>query len=105
MATRNPIDIILDPNSNENVVFYDSDDKPIEFEQVALIPIGKQLYCLLSPVEKQIFGLDKDQCFVFQIFTDKLREDSLLIISDENIINQVMSVYKELYEDNKKVKK
>ena len=51
MKIRNPIEQILDENNMENVVLYDTDNKPIEFEQVAVIPLENDelLYAILIP--------------------------------------------------------
>ena len=39
MAKRNPYEMLLDENNNENIIFYDQDGNPMEFEQIALLEI------------------------------------------------------------------
>lgn len=92
---KNPIDQILDPNDTDPVVLYDDKDNGIEFEQICLVPLKKQLYCILRPT-KPMKGLDADEALVFQIYTDKEREDTLLLITDSKLMDEVFNVYYEL---------
>lgn len=97
---RNPIDAILDPNYNGNVVLYDSEDKGIEFEQVCLVPINRQIYCILRPVKKQLMGLGDNEALVFQIIEKTKKEDALIFVNDKTIIDKVFDIYYKLL-DNK----
>lgn len=97
---KNPIDSILDPNDNGPVTLYDDNDNGIEFKQICLVPIKKQIYCILKPV-KPLEGLDENEALVFQIYTDKEREDTLLLITDQKIIDDVFEVYDKLFEERK----
>ena len=96
---KNPIDAILDPKDNGPVTLYDAHDNGIEFEQICLIPIKKQIYCILRPVEK-MKGLADDEALVFQIHSGEDREDSLILITNQKIIDAVFNEYYKLLEKN-----
>ena len=95
-SKRNPIDALLDPNDNAPITLYDENDNGIEFKQICLVPIKNQIYCILKPV-KPLEGLGANEGLVFQIYTDKEREDTLLLITDEKIISDVFDIYDDLY--------
>ena len=50
----NPIEQILDENNIDNIVLYNENDEPFEFEQIAIIPLEdgekQSLYAILLPV-------------------------------------------------------
>ncbi|MBO4554863.1 MAG: hypothetical protein J5713_03685 [Clostridia bacterium] len=46
------LDILLDDDNHDNITLYDEQENPIEFEQVAVIPLGEseedgELSCIL----------------------------------------------------------
>ena len=41
---KNPFLMLLDENNNDNIVFYDENNNPLEFEQVALINLDEQQF-------------------------------------------------------------
>ena len=44
------IDILLDEGNDDNIILYDENDQPNEFEQVALVPFNGKVYAILKPV-------------------------------------------------------
>ena len=44
----NPIDAIYDENNEENIVLYNENDEPVEFEQIAVIPIEDNVYVIVT---------------------------------------------------------
>ena len=42
----NAIDALLDENNTDNVTIYDENDKPYEFEQIAIIPHKERLFAI-----------------------------------------------------------
>ncbi|MBR2986897.1 MAG: DUF1292 domain-containing protein [Clostridia bacterium] len=92
----NPLDMLLDESCNDNIVLYDDDGEPIEFEQIALIPIEETLYFILRPIEME--GLEEDEAFVFQLIeTD---EDSTIdLVEDDEIVEKVFELYYSLLDD------
>lgn len=95
----NPIEQILDENNIENIVLYNENDEPYEFEQIALIPLdhdGKQdLYAILVPVTP-LAGIEEDEALVFEIIE---RENVIRVCDNEQIVDQVMTEYEKLLEE------
>lgn len=92
----NPLDMLLDESCNDNIVLYDDDGEPIEFEQIALIPIEETLYFILRPIDME--GLEEDEAFVFQLIeTD---EDSTIdLVEDDETVEKVFELYYSLLDD------
>lgn len=95
----NPVEALLDPNNHDNIVLYDDNDKPFEFEQIAIIPIEERTYAILTPVEG-VPGIEEDDAFVFEIIENK--EDYFLqLVENNDLINDVFDRYNNLLEEAK----
>lgn len=94
---KDPINQILDENNVENVVMYDEDNNPIEFEQVAVIPVENDelLYAILIPVTP-MQGVNEGEGVVFSI--DENAHD-IQVVNDEKKIDDVFTVYQKLIEE------
>lgn len=94
MKIRNPIEQILDENNMENVVLYDTDNKPIEFEQIAVIPLERtaMLYAIMIPVTP-MQGVNEGEGVLFVI--DELK-GTIDIERDDATIDEVLTIYKTL---------
>ncbi len=90
----NPIEQILDENNFENIILMDDENKPIEFEQVALIPLERTglLYTILVPVTP-MEGVSEGEGVMFVI--DELK-GTIEIERDDDIIDEVMAIYETL---------
>lgn len=97
VKVKDPINQILDENNIENVVMYDEDDNPIEFEQVAVIPVENDelLYAVLIPVTP-MQGVNEGEGVVFSI--DENAHD-IQVVNDEKKIDEVFSIYQKLIEE------
>lgn len=97
MTAKNPIEQILDENNTENVILYDAENKPIEFEQVALIPLERtgKLYAIMIPVTP-MQGVNEGEGVLFVV--DELKGD-IEIERDDAIIDEVLTIYKTLIEE------
>lgn len=97
MTAKNPIEQILDENNTENVILYDAEGKPIEFEQVALIPLERtgKLYAIMIPVTP-MQGVNEGEGVLFVV--DELKGD-IEIERDDAIIDEVLTIYKTLIEE------
>jgi len=97
MTVKNPIEQILDENNLDNIVLYDAENKPIEFEQVALIPLERTglLYAILIPVTP-MQGVEEGEGVLFVI--DEQKGD-LDIERDEQTIDEVLTIYQKLVEE------
>lgn len=91
----NPVKQILDENNKDNVILYDEENKPIEFEQIAVIPLNDDLYTILIPITS-MQGVNEGEGVLFKI--DEEQQD-LSIINDEKIIDEVLTIYQKLLED------
>ena len=94
MTAKNPIEQILDENNMDNVVLYDADNKPIEFEQVAVIPLERtgMLYAIMIPVTP-MQGVSEGEGVLFVI--DELK-GTIDIERDDATIDEVLSIYQTL---------
>lgn len=97
LRAKNPLEQILDENNMENIVLYDPDNKPIEFEQVAVIPLERTglLYAILIPVTP-MQGVGEGEGVLFVIDEEKGNMD---IERDDATIDEVLSIYQALIED------
>lgn len=97
MKIKNPIEQILDENNMENIVLYDAENKPIEFEQVAVIPLERtgMLYAIMIPVTP-MQGVQEGEGVLFVI--DELKGD-IDIERDDSIIDEVLTIYQKLIEE------
>ena len=91
----NPIDALFDANNQENIVLYNEKDEPIEFEQIAIIPLESAVYAILKPVEKTE-GIADDEAFVFEVVEDEEEGDSVKLVEDEKLIDAVFAEYNKL---------
>lgn len=96
MKKLNAVEQILDENNTDNVTLYDEDKNPIEFEQVALIPLEKtgKLYAILIPVQP-MQGVNEGEGVLFVVDEQKM---DVSIERDDAIIDEVLKVYQELIE-------
>ena len=70
----------------------------IVFEQIAVIPKVEELYCILKPVEP-IDGLEEDEALVFKILENEEGDASLMLETDEDVIDEVFNVYYDLLDE------
>lgn len=96
----NAVDALFDPNNEENVVLYNEKDEPVEFEQIAIIPLASSVYAILKPVEK-VEGVAEDEAFVFEIIEDEEEGDTIHLVEDETIIDKVFAEYNKLLDEDK----
>lgn len=96
LRAKDPIKQILDENNDENVVLYDDENKPIEFEQVALIENKDKLYAILIPITPMVgVGEGEGVCFLL----DEQKGD-LSVVTNEKTIDEVLEIYQKLLEES-----
>lgn len=98
MDEMNIIDQLLDPNNDENIVLYDEDNNPVEFEQIAIIPKDDSVYVLLAPVTP-MEGVGEDEAVVFVIEEDEEGEALLSIVMEDDVIDSVFAEYEALLDE------
>ena len=94
---KDPINQILSEENLENVIMFDDENKPIEFEQVAVIPLENDelLYAILIPITP-MQGVNEGEGVVFAI--DEAKHD-IQVVNDETKIDAVLTVYQKLIEE------
>ena len=96
--SENVFDKLYDENNNDNVILYNEQGDPVEFEQIAVIPYGEQVYIILHPVT-QLDGVSEDEGLVFIIGNDDDGTERLNLVVEEDIIDAVFSIYDRLVEE------
>ena len=94
---KDPIAQILDENNTENVIYPDINNNPIEFEQIAVIPLEstEKLYTILIPVTP-MENVEEGEGVLFEV--DEINR-KLIPINDSKIIDEVLEIYKKLIEE------
>lgn len=93
----NAIDALFDENNTENIILFNEKEEPVEFEQIAIIPVDENVYAILKPVQ-QIEGVKDDEAFAFEIVSDE-EEESLRLVEDDKIIDRVFAEYDKLVDE------
>ena len=86
---------LLDDENCDNVTLYDEDDNALEFEQIALIPLGEVLYAILRPATP-MEGMAEDEALVFLLDEE---EEMVTLVSDEEVGTAVFREYYKLLEE------
>jgi len=94
---KNPLEMILDEECNDNIVLFDEDGESTEFEQIAVIPLEGKLYCILRPLDMP--ELDEDEAFVFSISEDD-EEGAIDLVEDDDIVEEVFELYYTLLDED-----
>lgn len=92
-----PIDKILDENNEDPIILYDEENREIEFDQVAVIPLYEKIYVILKPIT-EIEGVADDEALVF-VIEEIEDEDTLVLVDDEQIIDLVFDEYYKLLDE------
>ena len=93
---RSAIDLLLDENYTGNIVMYDENDKEVEFEQIAIIPLNDKVYALLHPLN--VNDLAEDEAIVFSV-EEIDDEDAIVLVEDMNVVNAVFDEYYRLLKE------
>lgn len=92
------IDILLDPDSSDLIVFRDEDDQEVSFEQVAVIPLDEGLYVILKPIN-EIERVAGDEALVFRLDIDDEDNPELSIERNIEVAEQVFEKYYQLVDE------
>ena len=101
MEERNPIECLLDVDNSDPIVLYDENDKPIKFEQVALIPHKDELYAMLKPIDK-LDGVADDEAVIFHFEEDESGAQVLSVLGDDQLIDEIFAIYLDLVKEEEK---
>ena len=94
----NAIDALLDENNTDNVTIYDENDKPYEFEQIAIIPYKERLFAILKAIEDK--EANNNYAYVFEL-KDGEDDPMLELIDDDALIDEVFNEYYKLLKEDK----
>ena len=98
------LDVLLDEDNEDPITLYDEYDKPVKFDQVAIIPLDEKLYAILKPND-EIEGVADDEAIVFAIEEGQNGETSLVVESDEPTAIKVFDQYYVLLDEEEKKNK
>ena len=96
MAEKSFFDVLYDENDTENITLQNEQGEEVEFEQIAIIPLGDKAYCILRPLDMP--GIGEDEGLVFQL-VEYNDEEGLKLIVDETIIAEVFDRYGSLVDE------
>ena len=99
-----PVEMILDENNSDNIILYNDKDEPIEFEQIAVVPIDTNTYVILQPVHP-MKGIGEDEAFAFRLPNREYGEEDLQLVEDDNLIDRIFAEYIDMYKEHKKEQK
>lgn len=92
----NPVEKILDPECNDNIILYTENDQAVEFEQIAVLPVDGIIGVILRPLGDNT-GLAEDEALVFTIEQDD-NGFYLQICEDDALVDAVFDAYYRLLE-------
>jgi len=96
MSEKSVFEILTDEKDTDNIVLQNEDGEETEFEQIAVIPWGDGVYCILRPLG--IEGVAEDEAFVFQLKDDNETE-SLEVVTDDKLAAKVFEEYYRLCDE------
>lgn len=94
---KNPIDKLLDENDSDNIILYDGENEPFEFEQIAVVPYKDEIYAIMRPTF-EVEGMEDDEAIVFLIGGDE-EESYLVTETNEEVIDEVFAAYYRLLDE------
>lgn len=100
MEEKTVFEKLFDPEDASNIVLYDENEQPVEFEQIAIIPIKEEVYAVLRPVKK-MEGLEEDQAIVFLLDETNEGDEILNVVEDDETIDLVFDEYEKIYNEQK----
>lgn len=100
MEDKTIFEKLFDENDDSNIILYDEEEKAVEFEQIAIIPVKEDVYAILKPV-KPMEGMDEDTGLVFLLEESEDGEEFLNVVEDEDIIDVVFAEYEKLLNEDK----
>ncbi len=94
----NLLDILLDEDNDDPITVYDENDKPVRFDQVAIIPFKEKLYAILKPID-EMENVEDDEVIVFLIEETEDGDAELVIETDEPTAMKVYDEYLKLLDE------
>ncbi len=92
-------EILLDDDNTAPIYLYNDGGERIEFEQIAVIPMGEELYCILKPITK-VPGIKDDEAVVFKVEDNEFGESYLRVEDNEETAIKVFCAYYDLVSED-----
>lgn len=90
------LDVLMDENNTDPIILYAKDNRPLKFDQIAVIPYGdEELYAFLRPIS-HIDGISEDEGVVFRVIENEDGEAALIVEQDEERVKDIYNRYLEL---------
>ena len=86
-----PVEALLDPDNDDNIILYNENNEAVEFIQIAIICLDNVLYPILKPAQP-MEGLSEDEALVF-VISEVDGEEALLLENDDAVIDAVFEDY------------
>ncbi len=71
------------------------DGREIEFVEVAIVPLGEQVYAILQPVVL-LEGMEEGEALVFEMMLSENGPEGFNVVLDDEKIDAVFAVYNEM---------
>lgn len=91
------IDLLLDDEYTGNITLYGENGSPVEFIQIAIIPLAGKTYAILKPKEP-MEGMAEGEALVFAVEKDE-NERYLSIVENDGLVKAVFEIYHILLEE------
>ncbi|MCM1290226.1 MAG: DUF1292 domain-containing protein [Corallococcus sp.] len=98
MQEKSVFEILTDENDTENIVLQNEEGEEVEFEQIATIPLGEEVYCILRPLSME--DIAEDEAFVFRLANGKDDEENLELVTDDKLSSKVFDEYYRLCDED-----
>lgn len=86
------IDILLNEDNEDNIILYNENNQPNEFEQVALVPFNGKVYAILKPVNC-VEDIGADEAVVFCI--EEFEGEYMLFPEQDDAVGE--AIFNEYY--------
>ena len=98
MQEKSVFEILTDENDTENIVLANEEGEEVEFEQIATIPLGDNVYCILRPINMD--GIAEDEAFVFELKESDNDAENLQVVTDDETCAKVFDEYYRLCDED-----
>ena len=91
---RDAIEMLLDEECTDDITLYDENNNPVDFEQIAVIPLDERLFAILKPVEP-LEGVGENEGIVIEIDEEN---DDIYTVNEDEIVDKVFEEYYKMNE-------
>ena len=92
MVYESIVEKLFDENNDDIIELEEENGQKIKFEQIAVVAYESEYYAILHPLE-----LKDEEVVIFKLVEDD--EDSMDLITDEQLAKKILEVYAEDVDD------